>query len=224
MAKDTAGGTLLRVENLSVDFQQGASVTHAVKSISFDIARGETVALVGEVRLRQDRHGAVGHEAAVLPGRLAPLRPHPVQGPRRALRQRGRGARTARQSCEHDLPGAAKLAQPAARRRPADRRNHPRPSARAERQRPADRGGNPRDRHRPAAQIRHPGPGGEIPQLSASAFRRPAPARHDRHGAGQQAGPADRRRADHRAGRHHSGANPGAAEEAQGRNRHGAAC
>jgi microcin C transport system ATP-binding protein len=36
------------VENLAVDFVQGAKVTHAVRGISFHIGRGETLALVGE--------------------------------------------------------------------------------------------------------------------------------------------------------------------------------
>ncbi|MGD9867885.1 MAG: ABC transporter ATP-binding protein [Hyphomicrobiales bacterium] len=40
--------TLVEVRDLSVDFHGGGSVTHAVKSISFDIRPGETVALVGE--------------------------------------------------------------------------------------------------------------------------------------------------------------------------------
>ena len=44
--------------------------------------------------------------------------------------------------------------------------------------------------------------------LSARVFRRPEPARDDRHGAGRQARPADRRRADHRARRDDPGADP----------------
>jgi microcin C transport system ATP-binding protein len=39
---------LLDVKNLSVDFVNGAQVTHAVKSASFSIEKGETLALVGE--------------------------------------------------------------------------------------------------------------------------------------------------------------------------------
>ncbi|MEI2385712.1 ABC transporter ATP-binding protein [Breoghania sp. JC706] len=39
---------LLSVRDLSVDFEQGGSATHAVRSVSFDIAKGETLALVGE--------------------------------------------------------------------------------------------------------------------------------------------------------------------------------
>ena len=49
-------------------------------------------------------------------------------------------------------------------------------------------------------------------ELSASAVRRPAPARDDRHGARQRARSADRRRADHRARRHRAGADHRAAE------------
>jgi microcin C transport system ATP-binding protein len=39
---------LIAVENLSVDFRGGGSVTHAVRNVSFDIGEAETVALVGE--------------------------------------------------------------------------------------------------------------------------------------------------------------------------------
>ena len=39
---------LISVDNLSVDFRSGDNVTHAVKNVSFDIAKGETGALVGE--------------------------------------------------------------------------------------------------------------------------------------------------------------------------------
>ena len=41
--------TLVSVENLSVDFRGGAgNIVHAVRNVSFDIGKAETVALVGE--------------------------------------------------------------------------------------------------------------------------------------------------------------------------------
>ncbi|HYB05738.1 MAG TPA: ABC transporter ATP-binding protein [Methyloceanibacter sp.] len=40
--------TLVSVEDLSVDFRSGGKITRAVKQISFDIGKAETVALVGE--------------------------------------------------------------------------------------------------------------------------------------------------------------------------------
>ena len=66
-------------------------------------------------------------------------------------------------------------------------------------------------RARAAAQGRHRRSREAARRLSAPALGRPAPARDDRHGARQRAGPADRRRADHRARRHHPGADPRAA-------------
>ena len=39
---------LIRVENLSVSFGAGAREVKAVRNISFDIGKAETVALVGE--------------------------------------------------------------------------------------------------------------------------------------------------------------------------------
>ena len=39
---------VLEVKDLDVRFRQDGAVTHAVRSVSFDVARGETVAIVGE--------------------------------------------------------------------------------------------------------------------------------------------------------------------------------
>ena len=40
--------SLIRIENLSVDFQTDSGTVHAVKNISFEIPKGKTVGLVGE--------------------------------------------------------------------------------------------------------------------------------------------------------------------------------
>lgn len=40
--------TILDVKNLSVDFSHGGGVFHAVKNVSFSLAKGETLAVVGE--------------------------------------------------------------------------------------------------------------------------------------------------------------------------------
>ncbi|MEQ9608113.1 MAG: ABC transporter ATP-binding protein [Kiloniellaceae bacterium] len=48
MPENSKGGPLLQVRNLGVRFQMPGGAVDAVKNVSFEIARGETVALVGE--------------------------------------------------------------------------------------------------------------------------------------------------------------------------------
>jgi microcin C transport system ATP-binding protein len=47
MPKTSSNPPLIAVDNLSVDFRGGGRVTHAVRNVSFDIGKAETVALVG---------------------------------------------------------------------------------------------------------------------------------------------------------------------------------
>ncbi|CAO3442073.1 Prephenate dehydratase-associated ABC transporter, ATP-binding protein / Prephenate dehydratase-associated ABC transporter, ATP-binding protein [Azospirillum argentinense] len=46
--RNSASDDLLSVRNLHVEFRSGGGAMHAVKGVSFDIAKGETLALVGE--------------------------------------------------------------------------------------------------------------------------------------------------------------------------------
>src|SRR4051794_20640651 len=43
-----AGDVVLRVEHLSLDFRLRTQVLHAVRDVSFELRRGETLCLVGE--------------------------------------------------------------------------------------------------------------------------------------------------------------------------------
>ena len=63
----------------------------------------------------------------------------------------------------------------------------------------------------------HPRSEGRRARLSARIVGRPAPARHDRDGAGARPEGADRGRTDHRARRHHAGADSGVDPDLQER-------
>ena len=124
-----ARDTLISVEDLSVDFQRGGRITHAVNHVSFDIGNAETVALVGESGSGKTVTALSILRAPPLPRRLPPLRRDPVQGREPA----GACRRTAlrhdpRQPDLHDLPGADDLAQSAAHHREPDRRGAEDPS------------------------------------------------------------------------------------------------
>ena len=71
---------LVVVEDLSVDFRSSGRDTHAVRNVSFDIGKGETVALVGRIRLGQDRDRALDPPPPALPGGVASFGLDPVQG------------------------------------------------------------------------------------------------------------------------------------------------
>ena len=84
------GVPLVSVENLSVDFHSGRKVTHAVKHISFDIGKAETMALVGESGsgktvtalsiLRLLPYPAASHPTGVIHFKGEDLMALPIQG------------------------------------------------------------------------------------------------------------------------------------------------
>ena len=65
--------TLLSVEDLCVDFRAGEKVTHAVENVSFEIERGETLALVGE-----SGSGKTGSALSILQLMPYPAASHPA--------------------------------------------------------------------------------------------------------------------------------------------------
>ena len=195
--------SLVEVENLSVAF--GAK--RVVDGVSFTPGARRDPGAGRRIRFRQVGHRAVAAAASAV-GRQQPHRQHHAERPADDGRRCRHAAPRARRARGHRVPGADDQPQPAAPHRPPGRRGdhaastHPR----SQPARTCDR------RARPGRLRRCREPTGGV---SASALRRPAPARHDRDGARQQSGVADRRRTDHRLGRHHPGADPEAADAAQ---------
>ena len=119
---------LLEVAHLASRSRRGAALLTALDDVSFDIAPGEVLGVVGESGAGKSLTGARDHR----PARAA--RPHRRRRDRlrRAAHRRSlrRGdAPAARQGDRRHLPGPADQPQPALHdRRPADR-DHPRPSA-----------------------------------------------------------------------------------------------
>ena len=128
------------------------------------------------IRLRQERDLARHHGAAVEALRRS-HRLDPLRRFRSARSARRDPARSARQPARDDLPGADDLAQSELYHRRPDHRDHPAPSRRI-----AAPGA--RARHRTAAPRPHPLARKAHRRISAQAFRRHAPARDDRDGAG----------------------------------------
>ena len=58
---------LLAVEDLSVEFRTRSGIVHALEHVGFRVDKGETVALVGESRLRQIGHGLSRSWASSMP-------------------------------------------------------------------------------------------------------------------------------------------------------------
>jgi microcin C transport system ATP-binding protein len=165
---------------------------------------GQTRGAGRRIRIGQIRHGALSvlkllpYPTAHRIRKGASVQRQDLLGPTR------RSFAGPRQRHLDDLSGADDVAQSAAHHRAADRRDR------------SDLHRGLAVRRRGSARIELLTQVG-IPirraacQLSAPALRRAAPARDDRHGAGERAGSADRGRADHRARRHRAGADPEAA-------------
>ncbi|MCK7496450.1 MAG: ABC transporter ATP-binding protein [Comamonadaceae bacterium] len=117
---------LLEVRNLRVEFPTRRGTLLAVDDVSFSIAPGEVLGVVGESGAGKSLTGAAVIGLLEPPGRIAARR---GQARRPAHRQpaRRRDAQGPRPRDRRDLPGPADLAEPAVHGRPAaDRDDHAR--------------------------------------------------------------------------------------------------
>ena len=210
---DAINQPLLDVRDLSVAFHQPSGATTAVDRISFSIKRGECVALVGE--------SGSGKSVSALS--VLKLLPYPTAShPSGTIHFKGRELLNASEREMREIRGndiSIIFQEPMTSLNPLHtieaqigeilslHSGISGQTARARTLELLDAGRHSRSRN-PAE------------ELSASIVRRPAPARHDRDGARQRAGPADRGRADHRARRHGAGPDPGAARRDQVAARH----
>ena len=199
---------LLEVRGLHTEFRTGAGLVRAVDGISYTVEHGETVAIVGE-------SGSGKSVSALSILRLIPDPPGRITAGEilfdgRDLRGlvRGGDARGPRPRHRHGVPGADDLAQSGADHRPPDHRDAGAASGRRSRRRPSGA------RSSCSSWSASPTPARRLQAVSASAFRRHAPARDDRHRARLQSQADHRRRADHGARRHDPGADPRADEDA----------
>ena len=165
---------LLEVRDLTIRFRHAGGTVHAVNDVSYALADGETLGMVGESRLGQER--ACACDARPDPAPAGPHRSGGVMFEGRDLLalSEGRAARRARRPHRLHLPGPDDLAQPGADDRPPDRRAGGAPS-RASMCRM--RAGAPRNCSRWSA---FPTPARRLEAVSAPVLRRHAPAGDDR--------------------------------------------
>ena len=197
-----SGGAVLELRDIHVRFATPDGEVHAVKGIDIDVSRGETVAIVGESGSgkSQAMMAAMGLLAANGArdrlGRATAARRSSACRPRALNRIRGAKITMIFQEPMTSLDPLYRV---------GDQIAEPL----------IEHGGmslprGARARRRAPAAGADAAAGASRQLLSARAFRRPAAARHDRHGARQRPRRADRRRADHRSRRDHPGADPGA--------------
>ena len=208
-----ASAALLEVQDLHVRFQTSRGTVHAVDGISYNVKRGEVVAIVGESGCGKSVSSlAIMRLLPKATGAHSP-RAHPVRGTRPPRAWGRRDARGARARHRDDLPGTDDVAQSG----PADRSTdhgaavHPSQDERAQTQGASTRAASAGRHHRRRA------PAGAV---SASSLGRHAPARDDRDGSRLQSEADHCRRADDGARRHHSGADPRADEGSVAAPRH----
>ena len=190
---------LLEVDDLSVRFDSDEGAVHAVDRVSFSLAEGEVLAMVGESGC--GKSVTAMSLLRLLPASATALGRRALRRPRPADHRRGEPARRARARDLLRLPGADDVAEPGLHRRPPGRRGAAPPP------RPRPRGGA-RPHARAARAGRHPRSGAPHRRVPAPALGRHAPARDDRDGGRLQPEGADRRRADHRARRDDPGGHP----------------
>ena len=181
---------------------RAAGIVHAVNGISFDIAPGETLGIVGESGCGKSVTslallGILPRAGRVTGGqRACSTGSDLIDAERLASCGRIRGTRD-----RDDLPGPDDEPEPGA----DDRAPDPRAARDAPR---AGQEGGARARRRAARPGRHPERERAAARLPAPVLGRHAPARDDRDGARLRAEAADRRRADDGARRDDPGADP----------------
>ena len=117
---------VLSVRDLSVEFVTRRGALKAIDGVSFDIAKGEVLGVVGESGAGKSVTGSAVIGLIDPPGRIARRRGPPVGHAHRQSCAR-RDAQDPRQAHRHDLPGPADEPQPALPDRRAARRDDPHP-------------------------------------------------------------------------------------------------
>ena len=201
---------LLSVRDLKTYFMMDEGVVKAVDGVTFDVNSGQVFGIVGESGCGKSVTMKAMLRIVEPPGKIVSgeiLLQRQNQGRRTTQGHRSRQARRERQrdaldSRRRDRAHPARTdvgVQPGAHHRRSDHRSDYAASARQQARGAPHRAANAQGRG-------HPDAGTAARCVFVAVERRPAPARHHRHGALVQPAPAHRRRADDRGGRDHAGA------------------